>query len=70
MHIYRGSLDSSLGGSGSGPNATGTPSSSMMMQVTAELDGSADGRNPRPPALGKGAWVTGRSVGWMEGCMG
>jgi hypothetical protein len=49
MYTHRG-LDASshsLGGSG-------TPHSSSMMQATAELDGSVDGRNPAP-SLAKGA---------------
>lgn len=48
---------SSLGGSGGTPGHTPMSSSggamTMMMQATAELDGSADGRNP-VPSLAKG----------------
>lgn len=36
-----------------------------MMQSTAELDGSADGRNPSWPVLGKGAWW--RFIVYMDG---
>lgn len=59
---HRDSIDSSLG-VGSGTPHTGH--SGGMMQATAELDGSVDGRSPIP-ALGKGAM---RSHARVPACM-